>query len=272
MRVVLPCLLAALIVCCGDPQGFTCTDDLRVVTVTVTDTAGQPLENLSTRTTVRATRVALPRDSTNPGPVIGHYPVVDDHHGDLLKPGDNILDFAAWDAFHFTTATFVVASGSCHVSKREGPDTIVAAQSRDASRVQTDSAVYTLKREFSSWRAYPVAIYRNTTSAPVYFAPCRGWWVRRTGADSTRRLDSNIAWACGGGRPTDSIAPGEAMIVRVVLSSNDSPHRQPPLQLEWLIGWMRVELRLCREYEAESDDCDLLPQAERESNAFLVRF
>ena len=127
MRVVLPCCLTALIVACSDSQGVNCTEILRVLTVVVTDTAGQPLDSLSSRTVVRATQAVLP---TVPhslgvhGP--GRYEVVSDSHQDSLQQGDTILDFAAWDASHFATGTFVVASDGCHISKREGPDTIVA--------------------------------------------------------------------------------------------------------------------------------------------------
>jgi hypothetical protein len=63
------------------------------------------------------------------------------------------------------------------------------------------------------------------------------------------------------------------VLVRVILGTVDQPDMQPPLQLEWLIGQMRVELWLCRGAVADSDDCvEPLPQAERQSNAFEVRF
>ena len=273
MRVVQPCFLAALIVACGDSQGVNCNDFLRTLTVVVTDTAGQPLNSLSSRTVVRTTQAVLtpvvPNSPDVYGP--GRYEVVSDSHKDSLQQGDSVLDFAAWDASQFATGTFVVVSDGCHISKREGPDTIVATSSSDASPVQTDADLYILKREFKAWRAYPKAIYRNTTSAPVYFDQCFLWSVRRTGADSTRTLFSDIGYSCGGG-PLGSIAPGEAVMVRVYLGSNDQPYVQPPLQQEWLVGRMRIELRLCREPEADSDYCDVLPQPERESNAFEVRF
>jgi hypothetical protein len=47
---------------------------------------------------------------------------------------------------------------------------------------------------------------------------------------------------------------------------------QPPEQLGWFVGLFRVELELCRSYATASDDCDPLPQAERQSNAFAVHF
>ena len=193
-------------------------------------------------------------------------------HRDSLQQGDNVLDFAAWDASQFGTGTFVVASDVCHISKREGPDTIVAIPSSDASPVQTDSDIYIVKRESNGWSAYPTTIYRNTTSELVHFARCFLWSVRRTGPDSTRAPYSNIPWACTGGWPTGTIAPGDALMVRVYLHSHDQPGIQQPLPPEWLIGHMRIELRLCREALADSDYCDVLPQLERESNAFELRF
>jgi hypothetical protein len=149
---------------------------------------------------------------------------------------------------------------------------------RDDSPVQTDAVVYTLRREPGAWRARVLATYRNTTGSPVFFARCMPngthptFSLRRTGADSTRPLFVDWAWACVGGVPTGSIGPGGELTVRVLLGSLDQRQMQPPLQREWLIGRMRVELRLCQHFVADSDDCDLVPQAERQSNVFEVRF
>ena len=127
MRSVLSCFLAAFIVACADSQGVNCTDILRIVSVMVTDTAGQPLDSLSRRTTVRATQIVLLRDSSLLGVLgPGEYEVVTDAHQDLLQPGDNVLDFRAWDASHLATGTFVIALVPCHISRREGPDAMVA--------------------------------------------------------------------------------------------------------------------------------------------------
>jgi hypothetical protein len=149
---------------------------------------------------------------------------------------------------------------------------------RDDSPVQTDALVYTLTRQGDAWRAYVLATYRNTTGAPVSFARCGPgdtlpmYGVRRTGPDSTTTLFLDWAWGCVGGVPTGTIAPGEAVTVRVSLGSVDQPHMQPPLQPEWLVGQMRVVLELCQGAVADSDECAPLPQAARQSNAFLVRF
>lgn len=149
---------------------------------------------------------------------------------------------------------------------------------RDDSPVQTDSLVYTLQRVSGAWRAYATATFRNTTSATVSFARCMPsdtipmFGIRRTGPDSTRQLFVDWDWACVGGVPTGEIVPGAEKTVRVPLGSIDQPSMQPPLQRDWLIGLMRIELRLCQQPVADSDDCDPLPQAQRQSNAFEVRF
>lgn len=153
-----------------------------------------------------------------------------------------------------------------------------AGLARDDSPVQTDAVAYTLRRESGAWRAYALATFRNTTGAPVAFARCMPsdtlpmFGVRRTGADSTRELFLDWAWACVGGVPAGSVAPGGAVTVRVPLGSVDQAMMQPPLQADWLVGRMRVELELCVPPVAAWDDCQLLPQAQRQSNAFEVRY
>jgi hypothetical protein len=47
---------------------------------------------------------------------------------------------------------------------------------------------------------------------------------------------------------------------------------QPPFQRDWMVGRMRVELQLCRLAAADSGTCEPMSQAERQSNAFDVRF
>ncbi len=148
---------------------------------------------------------------------------------------------------------------------------------RDDSPVQTDAVVYTLTRQSGAWRAYALATYRNTTGAPVSFVRCHPndtlplFGVRRTGADSTRPLFRDQFWSCLVA-PTGSIGSGAEVTVRVPLGSVDQPDMQPPLQPEWLVGQMRVVLKLCEAPVADGHDCVLLPQARRQSNAFEVRF
>ena len=149
---------------------------------------------------------------------------------------------------------------------------------RDNSPIQTDSLVYHLKRLTSEYRAYVVATYTNRTSSPIYFARCNDasttpmYGVQRTGADSSRLLFSDVAWACVGGVPTGELARGASVTVRVPLGSVDQPAMQPPLKAADLVGLMRVRLQLCRRFAADSDDCERVPDPQRISNAFLVTY
>lgn len=166
-------------------------------------------------------------------------------------------------------------------------DDLAPVVARDGSPVQTDSLAYTFKRELvelhpdewrGAWRAYVLATYRNSGAATAYFRRCTWqdstpvFYFRRTGADSLRELFSDHGWLCTGGVPTGSIPRGEAVSVQVVLGSVDQLQMQPPYQLGWLVGVLRVEFELCRSYASRSEDCELLPQAERQSNAFEVHF
>jgi hypothetical protein len=149
---------------------------------------------------------------------------------------------------------------------------------RDDSPVQTDAMVYRLDRRPSEYRAYVTATFTNNTGSPVYFARCNSeshspmFGIRRTGPDSTKALFSDFAWACVGGVPTGQILPGGSSTVRVPVGSVDQPAMQPPLKPEELVGLMRVSFLLCRSYSADSDDCAAVPEGERISNAFLVRY
>lgn len=149
---------------------------------------------------------------------------------------------------------------------------------RDDSAVQTDSLVYHLQRGPHEYRASAIATFINRTGTPVYFARCNGgstspmYGVRGTGVDSIKSLFPVAVWACVGGVPTGEIAPGDSVTVRVALGSVDQPTTRPPLRPEQLVGLMRVTLALCRQYSADSDSCDSMPDAQRTSNAFLVTY
>lgn len=152
------------------------------------------------------------------------------------------------------------------------------APARDNSPVQTDLSVYTLERYTSAWLATAIATYVNRTGQPVYYARCsstdRGpmWGLRRTGPDSTRNFFTSYAWGCVGAVPTGEIKPGDSVSVRVTLGSLDELNMNPPLKAEDIIGTLRVFLELCAGYPTDSDNCVLLPESLRQSNAFLVRY
>jgi len=155
-----------------------------------------------------------------------------------------------------------------------------ATPSRDSSPVQTDSLVYHLRRSPTEpgALAYVTAVYRNVGAGPVYFPRCTRnfaypmYKLRRTGADSTRRLFTDWAFACVGGVPTGTIPPGDSVVIRVRVGSIDQPTMYPPLRPGDLIGDLRVELELCDHPSSDSDSCELAPQAKRSSNAFNVRY
>jgi hypothetical protein len=149
---------------------------------------------------------------------------------------------------------------------------------RDDSPVQTDSLSYRLVRLPGEYRAYVIATYRNTTGAAVYFARCGNgatqpmFAMGRTGADSTRRFFIDWAWACVGGVLTGLIGPGQTVTVRAPFGTVDQPLLQPPLDPQDLVGTFRISLDLCARYSDDSDRCELLPENERRSNAFLIHY
>ena len=173
-------------------------------------------------------------------------------------------------------ATALIALGCGAASSTSLP--INELPLRDNSPVQTDSLLYHLQRLPSEYRAFVVATYTNRTQSTVHFARCNRqstipmFGVRRTGADSSRNLFSDVAWACVGGVPTGAIAPGESVTIQAKLGTVDQPAMRPPLKPEDLVGLMRVELRLCRTFSSDSDYCVPVPDAQRISNAFLVTY
>ena len=150
---------------------------------------------------------------------------------------------------------------------------------RDASPVQTDAVVYHLRRSGGAYEATAVATYVNRTGAPVYYARCGVggydgpiFGYRRTGPDRARTLFTDSAWGCVGGVPTGELRPGDSVVVRVRLGALDQRKMTPPLTPEAVVGRMRVVLQLCSRFARDSDDCALLPQFARQSNAFDVRY
>ena len=168
----------------------------------------------------------------------------------------------------------------CVLSCRDVTAADAAGPARDASPAQTDSTVYHLHRTTNAYAAFATVTYVNRSATSVYYAPCgvgtyEGplYGVRRTGPDSTRRLQTDIAWGCGGRVPTKELRPGDSVTVRVRLGAYDQPTQTPPVQREDLVGLMRVQFSLCAR-SGNSDDCALapLPQTLEQSNAFDVRY
>ena len=165
----------------------------------------------------------------------------------------------------------VVASVGCIASDATGP-------ARDDSPVQTDAVVYRLRRTPGMYEATAVATYVNRTGRTVYYPRCHYsiegpiFGYRRTGPDSTRSLFSDTSWGCVGGVPLGVIRPGDSLTVAVRLGAFDQPYMTPPLEPEEIVGRMRIWLGLCAGPANVSGECEYLPMAERQSNAFDVRY
>ena len=150
----------------------------------------------------------------------------------------------------------------------------VTAPPRDDSPTQTDRTVYVLQRYNNASLSSAIATYVNRTGHSVYYQRCTiedpnpMYGLRRTGPDSSRSLVTDLAWGCVGGVPTGVIASAESVTIRIRLGSLDEPNMKP----EDITGTMRVVLELCGDYRANSDPCVQLPLAERQSNAFVVRY
>jgi hypothetical protein len=144
--------------------------------------------------------------------------------------------------------------------------------------IVTDATVYVLAKAPGVFEAEAEAVYTNTTGHSVYYQRCLResdgpiHWLRRTGPDSTARVFIGVGWGCVGGVPTGEVRPGGTLRARVWLGSTDSPQARPPIMPEERVGRFRIEFALCTSYSADSEACEQLPQAARESNAFEVRF
>ena len=165
----------------------------------------------------------------------------------------------------------VAASLGCATPSAPGP-------ARDDSPVQTDAVVYRLRRVPGAYEATARATYVNRTGSTVYYMRClpsdKGpmYGYHRTGPDSARSLFSNIAWACVGGVPPGALRAGDSVSVHVRLGAFDQPQMSPPLRPEEIVGQMRIWLDLCGRNGTGSADCVPLPLAQKQSNAFDVRY
>ena len=147
---------------------------------------------------------------------------------------------------------------------------------RDASPIQSDSLVYTLKSSPGVYEAWGSFSYTNTTGHTIYFARCFSNStvplanIRRSEVDTLLRSAVNVIWACVGGVPSGELAPGATVTIPLFLGSAVSPQAYPPTYAYERVGRFRVSFMLCSALGI--DGCPLLPQPERQSNAFEVRF
>jgi hypothetical protein len=145
--------------------------------------------------------------------------------------------------------------------------------------VTTDAAVYPLAAAADGYTGWARATYTNRTGRTVYFDFCNNpddgplAFVRRTGPDSIAPtvVGTYTAWSCGESLRLGVLPPGGTLVTSVDLGSPDYD-LMPPITPEQRIGQYRIELVLCTEQTSDTEDCDWLPQAARESDAFEVRF
>ena len=178
---------------------------------------------------------------------------------------------------YFLLFTIPLAGALACSAPAVGPEDFLLPPGAPAP-VITDAVVYTLVHEPGGYAATALARYTNTTGRSVYYRRCTRdspgtmYGLRRTGEDSTARSFVAAVWACVGGVPTGRIPPGGSLSARVSLGSTDSPNAQPPIAPEERVGRFRIEFALCTQPTQDSDDCEALPQAARESNAFDLHF
>jgi hypothetical protein len=180
-----------------------------------------------------------------------------------MKPALGRLPFL----LHLSAA----ASLACATASAQGP-------TRDTSPVQTDAVVYRLRRVGGAYEATARATYVNRTGSVVYYSRCLPtddgpmYGYRRTGPDSARSLFTDTSWGCVGGVPPGALRPGDSVTVAVRVGALDQRQMAPPLRPEEIVVRMRIWLSLCARNAANSNDCLPLPLAQRESNAFDVRY
>jgi hypothetical protein len=154
--------------------------------------------------------------------------------------------------------------------------------------IATDATVYTLEPSAQRPGAYVAsahATYTNRSGRNVYIAGCGGLndppvpstRIRRTGPDSAAPTMVGTPYAieaCGQVARLAVVPPGGTVVADVWLGSTDVDDQPPITDLtpEQRIGQYRIEFMLCTGQISSSEDCDPLPQAAQESNAFEVRF
>lgn len=170
---------------------------------------------------------------------------------------------------------FSLGLGACKPERAVQPS---SSDTADDAPARTDSLRYTLRVVPGGYDAAANVTFTNHGTSAIAYARCGPqsttpmWSVVRTGPDSTAKSSIVSAWGCVGGVPTGLIAPGDSVTMLVWLGSTTSPNANPPIQPSERVGRFRVRLTLCTRPVAESGYCDLLPQAQRQSNAFDVVF
>jgi hypothetical protein len=146
--------------------------------------------------------------------------------------------------------------------------------------LQTDRLVYTLSGgDVGGWETTLIVRYENRRGATVYLPGCVPGPVRPQygfvrPAPNMSRIIFSLAWACVGGVPALAIPDGGARVDTVHFVSLFSPAASPPDTPEGRVGLMRVSYELYSGVteSGEADWRTLLPESERLSNVFEIRY
>ncbi len=111
---------------CDTSNGVACTADFRTLSFVLVDSAGQPVTDVTTVTTVPRTGDTIPITWLGM-PVGGTYVYVDDGAiQQIREQGDSLrVDVDRSAGADFSIAYFVDVPSGCHVNKVTGPDTVV---------------------------------------------------------------------------------------------------------------------------------------------------
>ncbi len=175
-------------------------------------------------------------------------------------------------------ASLAFALGACaqeRVTAATATERIVS----DSSAIITDAPVYWLTDIGGTLLARVHATYANHSSERVYFSRCNTndtgpyYWIRRTGTDSLKPADVGPVWGCPAGVPYGVVEPGGTLSFDVIPSARADYNGSPPPNPAARVGLFRGEVGFWRcPWIGSSSQCTLLPQVERQTNTFELRY
>lgn len=128
--VVVLTMLAGLSGCADSSTELVCTMEFRILTIQVHDSNGLPVSDATLTVYHEGTNSAWPPATGDGGfsSDRGTYAVIDDSHLQRIERGENVpLTLSATRSAQpaaVGTASWVVTSDGCHVSRVSGPDTL----------------------------------------------------------------------------------------------------------------------------------------------------
>jgi hypothetical protein len=116
----------AIAACSSEDEPCLCTEEFRMIAVTVVDGGGAPVDGATVAVMREINGDALPFGA--PGHMPGMYVVYDDSRTASTRPGESIRVTGSKDALTFDGVIQVTVDlpCRCHISKAGGPDTLVA--------------------------------------------------------------------------------------------------------------------------------------------------